>query len=179
MVGFDWERWAGAFFSTGNVLCINAVGCHMGGYICVSSWSCICTSVHTFCILLWWWCCRSVVESCLTLCDSMDFSKPGSSVLHYFWVCSDSCPLSQWCYITISPSAKPFSFCLQCFPASGSFQMSWLFASGDQSIGASASATALPMHIQDWISFRIDWFDLPAVQETLKSPWHFISYILY
>ena len=53
--------------------------------------------------------------------------------------------------------------------------MSCLFASGDQSIGDSASATALPMHIQDWISFRIDWFDLPEVQETLKSPLHFIS----
>ena len=47
--------------------------------------------------------------------------------------------------------------------------MSWLFASGDQSIGDSASATALPMHIQDWISFRIDWFDLLAVQGTIKS----------
>ena len=43
-------------------------------------------------------------------------------------VCSDSCPLSWWCYLTISPSATPFSFCLQSFPASGSFPMKWLFA---------------------------------------------------
>ena len=47
--------------------------------------------------------------------------------------------------------------------------MSWLFASGGQSFGASASASVLPMNIQGWISFRIDWFDLLAVQGTLKS----------
>ena len=63
-------------------------------------------------------------------------------------VCSDSCPLSQWRYRTISPSAV-FSF-LQSFPASGSFPMSRLFASGGQSIGALASASILPMNIQDW-----------------------------
>ena len=51
-------------------------------------------------------------------------------------VCSDSCPLSWWCYPTISISAALFSFCLQSFLASGSFPMSWLFASGGQSIGA-------------------------------------------
>ena len=62
-------------------------------------------------------------------------------------VCSDSCPLSQWCYIIISSSA-PFSFCLQSFPASGSFPINWLFTSGSQSIGASASV--LPMNIQSW-----------------------------
>ena len=55
-------------------------------------------------------------------------------------VCSNSCPLSWWCYITISSSAVPFS-CLQSFPASGSFPMSWLFTSSCQSIGASASVT--------------------------------------
>ena len=64
-------------------------------------------------------------------------------------VCSDSCPLSQWCYLTISPTAVFFS-CLQSFPASGSFPMSRLFASGGQSIGALASASILPMNIQDW-----------------------------
>ena len=56
-------------------------------------------------------------------------------------VCSDSCPLSQWCYLTISSSATHFSFCLQSSPASRSFQMIQLFASGGQSIGASASAS--------------------------------------
>ena len=55
------------------------------------------------------------------------------------------------------------------FPNIGSFQMHWLFASDDQSIGVSASASDLPMNIQGVISFRIDWFDLLAVQGTLKS----------
>ena len=63
-------------------------------------------------------------------------------------VCSNSCPLSWWCYLTISSSATLFSFCLQSFPASGSFTMSQLFTSGGQSIGASASV--LPMNIQNW-----------------------------
>ena len=60
-------------------------------------------------------------------------------------VCSASCPLRQWCYPTISSSAAPFSSCCQSFPASGSFPMSWLFASGSQNIGASASPSVLPM----------------------------------
>ena len=63
-------------------------------------------------------------------------------------VCSDSCPLSQWCSITISFPVAPFSFCLQSFPASETFPMSQLFASGGQSIGTSASV--LPMNIQGW-----------------------------
>ena len=64
-------------------------------------------------------------------------------------VCSNSCPLSQWCHPTISSSVVPFS-CLQSFPASGSFQKSHLFASGGQSIGVSASTSVLPMNTQDW-----------------------------
>ena len=64
-------------------------------------------------------------------------------------VCSNSCPLSWWCYATISSSVVPFS-CLQYFPASGSFPMSQFFASDEQSTGASASATVLPMNIQGW-----------------------------
>ena len=63
-------------------------------------------------------------------------------------VCSNSCPLSWWCHLIISFSVTPFSFCLQPSPALGSFLMSQLFASGGQSIGASASV--LPMNIQDW-----------------------------
>ena len=57
------------------------------------------------------------------------------------WVCSSSCPLSQWCHPTISFSVAPFSSCPQSFPASGSFPVSQLFASGGQSIGVSASAS--------------------------------------
>ena len=61
--------------------------------------------------------------------------------------CSHSCPLRWWCYPTILSSVIPFSSCLQSFPASGSFLMSWLFTSDGQSIGASASASVLPMNI--------------------------------
>ena len=62
----------------------------------------------------------------------------------------NSRPLSRWCHVTISSSVVPFSFCLQSFPTSGSFQMSLLFASGGQSIGASASTSVLPMNTQYW-----------------------------
>ena len=70
-------------------------------------------------------------------------------------VYSNSCPLSWWCHPTISCSVVPFSYCPQSFPASGSFQMSQFFASGGQSIGASALASVLPMNIQDW--FPLGW----------------------
>ena len=63
---------------------------------------------------------------------------------------SNSCPSSQWCHPTISSSAVLFSSRLQSFPASGSFLMNQFFASGDQRIGVSASASVLPMNIQDW-----------------------------
>ena len=63
-------------------------------------------------------------------------------------VCSDSWPSSRWCHPTVSSSVVPFSSCLQSFPASGSSPMSWLFASGGQSIGTSAIASVLPMNIQ-------------------------------
>ena len=64
--------------------------------------------------------------------------------------CSNSCPMSQWCFLTISSSAAPFSFWLPSFPASGFLPMSRLFTSGGQSIRASASASVLPMNFQDW-----------------------------
>jgi len=70
-------------------------------------------------------------------------------------VYSSSCPLSGWCHPTILSSVVPFCSHLQFFPASGSFQMSQLFASGGQSIGVSASASVLPMNIQDW--FPLGW----------------------
>jgi len=66
----------------------------------------------------------------------------------------NSCPLSWWCHPTISSSVISFS-CLQSFPAPGSFSMSQLFTSGDQSIGVSASASVLPVNIQDW--FPLGW----------------------
>ena len=64
--------------------------------------------------------------------------------------CLNSCPSSQWCYLTISSSVIPFSSCLQSFPATGLFLMGQFFASGGQSIQASASASVLPMNTQDW-----------------------------
>ena len=67
-------------------------------------------------------------------------------------VCSTSCPLSQLYYLTILPSTAPFS-CPQSLPTSGSFPVSWLFASGGQSIEASASV--FPMNIQDWFSLGL------------------------
>ena len=70
-------------------------------------------------------------------------------------VYSNSCPLSRWCPLTISSSGVPFFSCLQSFPASGSFQMSQFFSSGDQSIGVSTSASVLPMCIQGW--FPLGW----------------------
>ena len=76
-------------------------------------------------------------------------------------VCSNSCPFSQWCYLTILSSASPFSSCLQSFPVLGSFAMSWLFMSGGQSIAA--SAVILPVDIQGWYPLgSIDLISLPS-----------------
>ena len=78
-------------------------------------------------------------------------------------VYSKSCPLSLWCNPVISSSVVALSSCLQSFSASGSFQMSRLFASGGKSIGVSASASALPMNIQDWFPLGwTDWIFLPS-----------------
>ena len=77
-------------------------------------------------------CCCSVAKSCPTLCNPMDCSAPGFPVQLSPWVCWNSCSLSWWCYLTISSSATPFSFCLPSFPASGSFPKSQLFTSGGQ-----------------------------------------------
>ena len=84
-------------------------------------------------------------------------------------VCSNSCPLSRRCYLTISSSAAPSSFCLQSFPASGSFPMNQLFVLGGPSIGVSTSASIPSNEYWGLISFTVDLFDLLAVQGTLKS----------
>ena len=78
---------------------------------------------------------------------SLSITNPGAY--------ANSCSLSRWCHPTISSSVIPFSSRLQSFPASGSFPMSQFCASGDQSIGVSASASVLPMNIQDW--FPLAW----------------------
>ena len=87
---------------------------------------------------------------CLTLRDSTEYSRPGFPVLHYllkFAQIHVHCALCWRCYLTISSSAAPFSFCLQSFSASGAFPISQLFTSGGQTIRTSASASVLPMNI--------------------------------
>ena len=106
----------------------------------------------------------SVAQSCPTPWDPMDCSTPGFPVhhqlpelaqTHVHWV-GDAIP-------TISSSVIPFSSCLPPFPASGSFPMSQFFASGGQSIGVSASASVLPMNIQDWFPFGwTGWISLQS-----------------
>ena len=99
----------------------------------------------------------------------MDCSTPGFPVLHRLLELAQT-HVQQWFQPTISSSVIPFSSCLLFSPASGSFPMSWLLTSGGQSTGVSASASVLPMNIQEiLISYRINWFDLLAVQGTLKS----------
>ena len=87
------------------------------------------------------------------ICDSLRSQRPQHTRLpcpsSNPEACSNLCPLGWWCHLTISSSAIPFTSCHLSFPASGSFPMSQLFASGGQSIGASASASVLPMNIQD------------------------------
>ena len=84
-------------------------------------------------------------------------------------VCSDSCPLSWLCYLTISSSAAPFFFGLQSSSASVSFPMSQLFASGGQSNGISVLASVPSSEYSGFISFKVEWFDLLVVQWTLRS----------
>ena len=103
---------------------------------------------------------KSVAQSCLTLCHPMDCSTPCPSPTPGAY--SDSCSSSWWCHPTISFSVIPFSSCPQSFPASGSFPMSQLFTSGGQSVGVSASASVLPMNIQDW--FPLGWTSLISLQ---------------
>ena len=113
--------------------------------------------------------CCSVAKSYPTLCNPVNDSIPGFPILHYL----PEPAQTHVHYISdaIQPSHPLLSLLLlpQFFPASGSFPVSWLFASSDgPSIGASASAPVLPMN-SGLISFRTDWFDLLAVQGTLKS----------
>ena len=110
----------------------------------------------------------SVAQSCLTLWNLMDGSTPGlpPHPSPTTGVYSNSCPSSRSCHATISSSIVTFSSCLQSFPASVSFPLSLFFTSGGQSVGVSASASILPMNIQDWFP---SGSPLLAVQGTLKS----------
>ena len=107
----------------------------------------------------------SVAQSCPTLCSPMDCSMPCLSVHHQHLELAQTHVhrVGDAIQIILS-SINPFSSCLQSFPASGFFPISQFFSSGGQSIGASTSASILPM-----VSLRMDWLDLLAVQGTLKS----------
>ena len=83
-------------------------------------------------------------------------------------VCSNSCPLSQWCHPIILSSVIPFSSCSQSFPPSGSILVSWLFNSGSQSVGASASASVLPMNIQGWFPLGLTGLNSPLTKGLSK-----------
>ena len=102
---------------------------------------------------------ESVQFSCSVMSDSLrphelQHARPPCPSLTP-GVYSKSCPSSRWCHPAISPSVIPFSSCPQSLPASGSFPVSQLFTSGGQSIRISASASVLPMNIQDW--FPLGW----------------------
>ena len=85
------------------------------------------------------------------------------------WVCSDSCPLSQWCHPIVSSSVTSISSCPQSSPASGSFPMSQLFTSDGQGIGASASASILPMNIKGWFPLGLTGFISLLSNQTLPT----------
>ena len=98
---------------------------------------------------------------CLTLCNLMDCSARLPCPSPSPGICSNSCPLSQWCHSTISLSVTHFFSCLQSFPASESFPVSQLFTSGGQSIGTSALASVHSMNIRDnnwfeWVNCKGD-----------------------
>jgi len=102
--------------------------------------------------LLLYICCWSVTHVWLFVTHGLQHARlpcPSPSP----GICSNSCPLRQWCHPTISSSVIPFSSCLQSFPASGSFPMCQLIASGGQSTEASASASVLPINMQGWFPF--------------------------
>ena len=112
-------------------------------------------------------CCGLVTNSRLTLCYCMDGSMLGFPVLHYLPVCSNSCPLSRWCHPTISSSATTFlhlpsvSPSIRVFSSESALCIRWP-KYWNFSISPSNEYSGL-------IFFRIDWFDLLAVQGTLKS----------
>ena len=107
-------------------------------------------SVQSFsCVWLYatWW--TAARQASLSVTNSSSLFKPMS--------------IQWWCHSTISCSAVPFSSCLLSFPKSGSFQMSPFFTSGSQSIGISASASVLPVNIQDWFPLELTgWISLQS-----------------
>ena len=117
--------------------------------------SCLLRNIHTGQSV------SSVTQSCPALWDPMDRSIPGLPVHHQLQEFTQTHVLSLWYHQNISSSAIPFSSRHQSFPASGSFQMSQLIASGGQTIGVSVSASVLPKNTQDWSPLRwTGWISL-------------------
>ena len=164
-----------AFFTRQNVVAMAVVPpfCSLG---CCYCWELTnpqrdrpaCFSLTVWAASGWFPVCCSVAQSCLTLCDPMDCSMPGSPILHYLPELAQT--HVHWVHPTISSSVTPFSSWPQSFPASGSFPTSRLFTSGGQSTGASASPSViLSNEYSGLTSFMMDWLDLLAVQGSLKS----------
>ena len=105
---------------------------------------------------------NSVAQSCPTLWDPMECSTPGFPVHHQLLELTQTQVHHWWCYPTISSSVIPFSYHLQSFPASVSFQMSQFFTTCGESIGVSASASVLPINIQGW--FPLGWTEWIPLQ---------------
>ena len=132
--------------------------------------------------VFWWWMASYVPRSFLLFSCSVVSSSLRPHGLQHARLpcpspsteaCSNSCPSSWWCHPNISSSFVPFYSCLQSFPASGSFLMGQLFASGSQSIGASAPASILPMNIQDWFPLGwTGWISLLPRESQESSPNH-------
>ena len=150
------------------------------GVLCIFVYVCVCLGAclfymyilnHFLYVIIFWHlkkpillrrdslslCCCSVSKLCLTLNPSTAAHQSSLSFTISLSLLK-SCPLSQWCHPTTSSSVVPFSSCPQSFPASGSFQRSWLFTSGGQSTGALASALVLPMNIKDWFPLGLTGF---------------------
>ena len=137
---FEWMQW---------ITFLPHPTSQVGILLLLSSWSLLVfCSIFCFAAVYHVTCCCLVAKLCPFLCSPRDCSMPGFPVLHCFRVCVNSCPLSQWFYLTISSSAAPFSCCPPSFPASGSFPKSQLLASCGQSIGASASVIVYCMHAE-------------------------------
>ena len=111
-------------------------------------------------------CCCSVAKSCLTLCHTMDCRMTYFPVLHCLSEFAQT-HVHWWCHPIISPSVTPFSSCPQSFPASGSLLMCQFFTSGGQSIGASASV--LPMNIQDWFPLGLTGWSPCSPKDSQES----------
>ena len=127
------------------------------------------------------------LQSCPTLCDPMNCSTPGLPVHHQLLEFTQTHVHSRWCHPAISSSVIPFSFCLQSFPASRSFQTSQFFTSGGENIGISALTSVLPMNIHDlfplgwtgWISLQSKGLSRVFSNTTVQNHQFFSTQLLY